>query len=59
MVKNPPNNAGDANSIPGVGKIPWKRKWQPSPGFFLENPLDKESWQAPVHGAAEELDTTE
>ena len=23
--------AGDAGSIPGLGKIPWKRKWQPSP----------------------------
>ena len=24
-------NAGDPGSIPGVGKIPWKRTWQPTP----------------------------
>ena len=24
-------NAGDAGSIPWVGKIPWRRKWQPTP----------------------------
>ena len=36
MVKNPPANAGatrDPGSIPG-GKIPWRRKWQPAPGFL-------------------------
>ena len=26
MAKNPPVNAGNK-----VGKIPWKRKWQPAP----------------------------
>ena len=35
MVKNPPVDAGDADSIPGfdpwVGKIPWRRAWQPTP----------------------------
>ena len=33
VVKNPPANAGDstdAGSIPGSGKIPWGRKWQPT-----------------------------
>ena len=37
MVKNPPANAGDARdvgSIPGSGKIPWSRKWQPAPAFL-------------------------
>ena len=36
-IKNPPANAGDARnvgSIPGSGKIPWRRKWQPTPVFF-------------------------
>ena len=33
-VKNPPANAGDAGSIPGKGKTPWKRKWQPTPVFL-------------------------
>ena len=24
-------NAGDLGSIPGSGKVPWRRKWQPTP----------------------------
>jgi len=31
VIKNPPVDAGDVGLIPGVGKIPWKRKWQPTP----------------------------
>ena len=31
MVKNPPANAGHVGSIPASGKIPWRRKWQPTP----------------------------
>ena len=27
-------NAGDPGSIPGSGKIPWRREWQPSPVFL-------------------------
>ena len=34
MVKNPPANVGDVDLIPGVGKIPWRRKWQPTPVFL-------------------------
>ena len=36
MVKNPPASAGDAGDKfdPWVGKMPWRRKWQPTP-FFL------------------------
>ena len=34
MVRNLPANAGDAGSISGVGKIPWRRKWQPTPVFL-------------------------
>ena len=37
VVKNPPANAGDAREYgfdPWVGKIPWRRKWQPSPLFL-------------------------
>ena len=28
-----------------VGKIPWRRKWQPTAVFFLRNPVDR-AWQA-------------
>ena len=33
-VKNPAANAGDAGSMPGSGRFPWKRKWQPTPVFL-------------------------
>ena len=33
VVKNPPSNARDVRD-PWVGKIPWRRKWQPTPVFF-------------------------
>ena len=26
--------SGDAGSIPGLGKMPWRRKWQPTPAFL-------------------------
>ena len=35
---------------PWVGKIPWRRKWQPTPVFFLGNPIDRGVWKATVHG---------
>ena len=31
-------NAGDLGSIPGPGKIPWRRAWQPTPFFLLGEP---------------------
>ena len=35
MVKNPPANAGDMGSMDAwVKKIPWRRKWQPTPVFL-------------------------
>ena len=27
-------SAGDVGSIPGSGKPPWRRKWQPTPAFL-------------------------
>ena len=39
VVENPLANEGDARDaglIPWVGKIPWRRKWQPTPVFLLE-----------------------
>ena len=35
---------------PWVGKISWNRKWQATPVFSLENPMDRGGWQAAVHG---------
>ena len=34
VVENIPTNAGDSSSIPGWGRFPWKRKWQPMPVFL-------------------------
>ena len=39
VVENPLANEGDARDaglIPWVGKIPWRRKWHPTPVFLLE-----------------------
>ena len=36
-VKNPPANAGHLGSIL-VGKIPWRRKWHPTPVFLPGRP---------------------
>ena len=30
----------------------WRRKWQPTPVFCLENPRDGGAWWAAVHGVA-------
>ena len=37
VVKNLPANAGDpvdTGSIPGSGRLPWRKKWQPTPVFL-------------------------
>ena len=31
MVKASAYNAGDPGLIPGLGRFPWRRKWQPTP----------------------------
>ena len=35
---------------PWVRKIPWRRKWQPTPVFLLGNLVDGGAWWATVHG---------
>ena len=37
---------------PWIGKIPWRRAWQPTPLFLLENPMDRGAWWATVRGVA-------
>ena len=51
MVENQPANAGDSGSIPGSGRAPKEENG---------NPLQRSgAWQATVHRAAKESDTTE
>ena len=57
-VKNLPANAGDAGSIPGLGRSPGEGNGNPLQYSCLENPMDRGAWQAAVHGVAKELDTT-
>ena len=49
VVKNLPANAGDAGLIPGLGRFPWRRKWQPTP-VFLPRKFHRGVWWATVHG---------
>ena len=37
---------------PWVGKIPWRRAWQSTSVFCLENLTDREAWWATVHSVA-------
>ena len=53
-------NAGDYEFDPWVGTIPQRRKWQPTPVFLPENPMDRGAWRATVHGVTNTgSDTTE
>ena len=53
VVKNPPVNAGDVGSIPGLGRSPGGGHGNPFQYFCLENPMDKEAWWATVHRVAQ------
>ena len=56
VVKNPPANAGevrDAGSIPGSGRSSGGGKGTPLQYSCLENPMDREAWQATVHRITE------
>ena len=56
MVKNPTAKAGDirdAGSIPGLGISPGGGHGDPLQYLCLENPRDREAWQAIVHWVTE------
>ena len=50
MVKNPPANARNTDSIPGLGRSPGEGNGNPLQYSCLENPVDRGAWQAVVHG---------
>ena len=43
---------------PWVGKMPWRRKWHPTP-VFLPGESHRGAWRATVHGVTKESDTPE
>ena len=48
LVKSPSANAGDTKTHrfdPWAGKIPWRRKWQPTP-VFLPGKFHGQRWLA-------------
>ena len=47
-----PGNTGRAGSIPGSGRSPGERNWQPTPVFLPGSPMDRAAWWATVHGVA-------
>ena len=58
MVKNPPANAEDAretSSIPGSRRFPGERNGNPLHYSCLGNAVDREAWQATVHGVTKNL----
>ena len=46
-------NAGDLGLIPGSGRSPGEGNGNPLQYSCLENPMDREAWEATVHGVAE------
>ena len=61
VVKNLPANAGDMRFglDPWVGKIPWRRKWQPTPVFVPGESHGQRSLVSSSPWGCKELDTTE
>ena len=49
VVKNPPANAGDVGSIPGLERFPGGTNGSPLEYSLLGNPLHRGAWQATAH----------
>ena len=62
MVKKRPASEGDSRNtglIPGLGRFPWSRKWQPAlvllPGRSQSSPAGYSSWSHKESDKAEHL----
>ena len=51
-------NAGNLDLIPGLGRFPGEETSYPLQYSGLENSMDREVWQATVHGVKKESDMT-
>ena len=58
VVKKPPDNAGDASSIPGSGRS--RAEWNSNPLQYscLRNPIDRGTQWGTVRGVTKESDMT-
>ena len=45
-------NAGNPGSVPGLGRSPGEGNGNPLQYSGLENPMERGTWQATVHGVA-------
>ena len=59
VVKNLPANTGDIGSIPGPGRSPCRRKWQPAPVILPEKSHGQRSLWGCSPWGHKESDTTE
>ena len=62
VVKNLPANAGDIRDlglIPGSGKSPWRRAWQPTPVFLPGESHEQRRLVGYSSWGQKESDTTE
>ena len=59
MVKRQPANARRRRFDPWVGKIPWRRRWQPTPGFLPGESHEQRSLVDYAPWGQKESDTTE
>ena len=54
VVRNPPANAGDMGSIPGLGRSPGEGNDYPLQYSCLRDPMDRGAWWALVHEVPKE-----
>ena len=52
-VKTSVSNAGDPGSIPESGRSPGEGNGNPLQYSYLENPINRGTWQGTVHGITE------
>ena len=57
-VKNPPANAGDAGSIPGLGRFSGRGNGNSLHYSCLGNSMDRGVWWVTVRGVTKESDRT-
>ena len=61
-VKNLSTSTGDVGGtglIPGSGRFPQEENGNPLQYVCLDNPMDRGTWRATIHGGLKESDATE